>query len=92
MLKEHVLPFLTRADTKELRAWVQEQRKSASWDEDSRDDDIVGDPLLVLEWNLAGLAAANALNANHTKQALLTYLTNNGGYVFKIPTSCITVW
>jgi len=54
-----------------MRKWSERQRKNAPEDDEQCPDDILDDPLLIILWNLPGLAHRVALNALHTKASLV---------------------
>ncbi len=59
--------------------WAREQRESAETGEDDHADDIVGDPLLILEWDNVAFTAHTMLNPGQTKAVLLASLVAHGG-------------
>lgn len=59
-------------NNKLILAWAKEVRSAlGARVEDDRDDDLVGDLLLVIEWNGLGLAHRGGVNAACTKAALV---------------------
>jgi hypothetical protein len=59
-----------------LRLWariLREKHRKENYD----DDEIFKDPLLLIEWNEAGIAARTAVNPMFTKNALLTRMYIN---------------
>ncbi|GES85702.1 hypothetical protein GLOIN_2v1765488 [Rhizophagus clarus] len=62
-----------------LRMWqkiVRNKHKGEGY----KDDELFTEPLLLIEWDNAGIQARTANNANHNKEALVASIRSQPGY------------
>jgi hypothetical protein len=67
---------ISEASKVTLRKWQKIVRNKYK-NENYKDDKLFKDPLLLVEWNDAGIQARTANNAQFTKGSLITYMYIN---------------